>query len=66
MWLYESDLDAPSTSSEPGGKQWEWEVNIGLDNGLVLSGNKPLPVAWQHQAITWANVDQDLCTICHH
>ena len=20
-----------------------WEVNIGLDNGLVLSGNKPSP-----------------------
>ena len=26
MWLYESDPNAPSTSSEPGGKQWQHSI----------------------------------------
>ena len=30
-----------------------WVVNTGSENGLVLSGNKPL--------FTWTNVDPDLC-----
>ena len=37
------------------GLHW-WSVNIGSGNGLVPSGNN-----CQQQAITWANVDPDLC-----
>ena len=36
------------------------DVNIGSGNGLMPSGNKKLLAAWQHQAITWGNVDPDL------
>ena len=37
-------------------KPLEWEVNIGLGNGLV-------PCLFRLQAITWTNVEPDLC--CH-
>ena len=37
------------------GVHW-WSVNIGSGNGLVLC-------AIRQQAITWANIDADLC---HH
>ena len=46
------------------GPHWWW-VNTGSGNGLVPSDNKSLaePIMWWQQAISWFNVNPDLC---HH
>ena len=52
------------------GPDW-WEVNIGSGNGLILSGNKPLPEpdgprSLTPQEITQTNVDiwpKQFCSI---
>ena len=39
IWLYESDPNAPSTSREPGGKQWQhsiWGCNYNNQLPVVL------------------------------
>ena len=45
-------IDILSISCEIATRPYWWLVDIGSGSGLVLSGNK---------AITWSNVDTDLC-----
>ena len=49
-------------------EQLWWQVNIGSGNGLVLSGNKPLPEPMLSQIYEqkkkkklWTSFDPDLC-----
>ena len=75
IWLYESDPNAPSTWSEPGGKQWQrsirgrrnWDVELGPC--AVIQQLCSVAFVWETNRPQADNsrslIDRQVSCICH-
>ena len=55
IWLYESDPHAPSTCSEPGGKQWQHSIRGWRNSWFAAADNKP--IKWPNtQTISYTEI----------
>ena len=55
MWLYERDSDAPSVSSEPGGKQWQHIYGVSVIDKQLPDIEMEGYAIFNWVVVTWHN-----------